>query len=77
MSSAPDSRLGFGENVGVNWEEPTRPQANIPHQCPDLAPCWDGDGSHLGRCKFKEKSPKRGGFIYVSVSEHCLPDVYI
>ena len=70
MSSAPDSRLGFGENVGVNWEEPTLPEANIPHQCPDLAPCWDFDGSHLGAdANSKRNLPESEGFVNIGEYE--------
>ena len=62
VSTAPDSRLWFGlvRNFGENWEEPSEcPRRYIPHhQCPDRAPCWDGDGFHWCRCKFKEKSSK-------------------
>ena len=68
VSTAPGSRLWFGlvRNFGENWEEPGCPRRYIPHQCPDLAPRWDLDGSHLGRCKFKKKSSR-----VRSICEYC------
>ena len=63
VSATPGSRLlvWFGEKFWCGLGGALRmgmPKAYIPHQCPDLAPCWDVDGSHLGGCKFKEKSPR-------------------
>ena len=74
VSTAPGSRLWFGlvRNFGENWEEPGCPRRYIPHQCPDLAPRWDLDGSHLGRCKFKKKVR-----IICEYCEYYLHVIYI